>query len=115
MRKREKDSVSQWCSYLNLSQQCTQLALKAKGILACIRSSAASSSREGIVPLYAVLMGVQLEYCVQCWVCHGKKGIELLKRAQRRALKLVKGLDRVIKGYEERLGNWDCLVWRRGA
>lgn len=49
-------------------------------------------------------MGVQLEYCVQCWVCHGKKGIELLKRAQRRALKLVKGLENRSYGAADGIG-----------
>ncbi|PKU48543.1 hypothetical protein llap_1171 [Limosa lapponica baueri] len=61
---------------LNMSQQPAQVAKKANSILACIRNSV-------------------------LWAPHYRKDIEVLERVQRRATKLVKGLEH--KSSEERL------------
>jgi len=86
---------------LSMTRQFALADQKANHILGCIKSSTASRLREGILPFCSALVRPHLKYCIQFWSPHHRKDMNLLEWVQRRATKIIRGLEPL--SYEERL------------
>ena len=100
-RLRDEGIESSPTEKLDMSRQCVVTSHKAHCILGCIKRSVASRSREVILSLYSALVRPHLESCVQLWSPQHRKDMELLEQGQRRATKMIQGLEHL--SYEDRL------------
>ena len=76
-----------------MSWQCALADQKANHILGGIKRSVTRRLREVILPLCCALVRLHLEYCIQFWCSQHKKDMELLNKVQRRATKVIRGLE----------------------
>ncbi|CAM5145823.1 unnamed protein product [Natator depressus] len=97
----EKDLGVIMDSSLKTSMQCAAAVKKANGMLGIIKKWIENKMDNTLLPLYKSVVRPHLEYCVQMWPPHLKKDTLALEKVQKRATKMIRGLERV--PYEERL------------
>jgi len=61
----------------------------------------ASRAREVILSLYSVLVRPHLEFYIQMWSPQNRRDVDLLECIQRRATKMIQGMEHL--SYEDRL------------
>ena len=84
-----------------MSQQCALTAQKTNCILVGIQRSMAGGVRELVLPLCSALVRPHLEYCVHVWSPQCRRGMDLWECIQRRATKMIQGMEYL--SYEGRL------------
>ena len=86
---------------LDTSKKCAPSAQKVNHTLGCIKRSVASRVREVILSISSALVRPHLEYCIQMWSPQYRRDMDLLEHIQRRATKMIQGMEHL--SYKDRL------------
>ena len=86
---------------LKWDKQCVAAVKKANSLLGMIKRNFIDRSKATVLALYKSLIRPHLEYCIQVWNPHLAKDIKLIEGVQRRATKLVHGIENC--KYDDRL------------
>ncbi|CAM4578493.1 unnamed protein product [Caretta caretta] len=78
---------------MTMSRQCDMAVKKTNAVLGCIRRGISSRDKEMLVSLYKALMRPHLEYCVQFWSPMFKKDEFKVEEVQRRATRMIRGME----------------------
>ena len=97
----EKDMGVMISKNLKPDTHINKCVSKANSMVGMIRRTFTNINKDMFNRLYKVYVRPILEYCQQIWSPHLQKDIDEIEKVQRRATKLVKGLENL--EYEERL------------
>ena len=97
----ERDLGVHLSNDLKVDKQCLKAAKKGNQILGMIRRTFTCKDKAIILKLYKSLVRPHLDYCVQAWRPHYQKDINTLEAVQKRATRMVTGLQETC--YETRL------------
>ena len=80
-------------SDLKVDQQCCKAADEANRKLGMIKRGFKNKTRDVMLPLYKAMVRPHLDYCIQAWRPYLRKDIDRLEKVQRRATKMMEGLE----------------------
>ena len=78
---------------LKVDKQCCKASNEANRKLGMIKRGFKNKSKEIMLPLYKSMVRPHLDYCIQAWKPHLRKDVDRLKKVQRRATKMIEGLE----------------------
>ena len=91
-----------------MGKQCLKAAKKGNQILGMIRRTFSCKEKSIILKFYKSLVRPHLDYCIQAWRPHYQKDINMLEAVQKRATRMVTGLQETC--YEARLNEFGLVV-----